>query len=264
MAKGFDCATPLTASLIASFKAQGYTFAGRYLADAASWKRLSPEEAKALSEAGLHVVSLFERYANRVREGAGAGAVDGRLALQYAREVGQPPGSAIYAAVDYDAPASDYDAIEAYMRAFATEIAGYELGVYGSYAVVRTMHERGVSTKLMQTYAWSKGQRYAPISIYQYENDVRVNGIGIDRCESDGNAGGWRKGMVNATSSLAPEIAQTIIETWLQPAWQEADQVQRTKKAEGDAEGSAELEKQKNYYHWLANSLRDAAGLPRE
>jgi len=261
MAKGFDCATPLTAAQARLFASQGFTFVGRYLAEAGSWKRLSPAEALRITEAGLYIVSFFERYANRVREGAGAGEIDGKLALQYAKEVRQPPGSVIYAAVDYDAPVRDYDAIAAYLEAFDAEIVGYELGVYGSYSVVKAMHERGAANKLMQTYAWSRGLRYDPISIYQYKNDVTVNGVGIDYNESNGDAGGWKVGMaIVQQPALDPGVAQTVINTWIKKSWADAEAA----KLGASAETIQALTSQQRYYNQLANALRDAAGLPRE
>lgn len=261
MSKGFDCATPLTAKTAALFAAQGYVFVGRYLADSSSWKRLSPAEAQIISDAGIYIVSFFERDASRAKEGATAGAEDGMLALKYAKEVKQPVGSTIYFAVDYDAPASDFDKIEAYMRAADEQLTGYELGVYGSYSVVKAMSDCGVTTKLMQTYAWSRGQKDDPISIYQYQNDITVNGIGIDLDESDGDAGGWKVGMaIQKQSVLNAEVAETIIKTWISPEWHDAEE----KKVGATAETTAALDDQQKYYNWLANQLRVASGLPVE
>src|SRR5206468_10286454 len=161
--------------------------------------------------AGLYIVSFMERYANRASEGANAGTQDGILALQYAKDVQQPEGSTIYFAVDYAAPSSDFDAIEAYMRAADSQIIGYELGVYGSYSVVKAMYERGVTKKLMQTYAWSGGLKYDPINIYQYQNDIVVNGIGVDLDESNNDAGGWQIGMAINNASLDKGVADTVI-----------------------------------------------------
>ncbi|MBD0381271.1 glycoside hydrolase family 73 protein [Paenibacillus sedimenti] len=42
-------------------------------------------------------------------------------------------------------------------------------------------------------------------------------------------------------------VAQTIINTWISPAWHDADD-----------------QDQKNYLHWLANELRKASGQPTE
>ncbi|UUZ80620.1 DUF1906 domain-containing protein [Paenibacillus sp. P26] len=190
MGLGFDTSTPLSSALASKFAAQGYGFVGRYLASPGAWKRLTPEEAVKLSDAGLYIVSLFERYAERAGEGANAGTEDGRVAFAQAQTVRQPERTVIYPAVDYNAGPDEYDAIEAYLRAFDAEIPGYELGVYGSYRVCEAMRLRGVTTKLMQTYAWSAGRVSDYVTIYQYENDVRENGIGIDRCRSNGDAGG--------------------------------------------------------------------------
>ncbi|NOU98498.1 glycoside hydrolase family 73 protein [Paenibacillus planticolens] len=46
---------------------------------------------------------------------------------------------------------------------------------------------------------------------------------------------------------LDPGVAQTVINTWISPAWH--------------ATNNAE---QRDYIHWLANELRKAAGLPQE
>lgn len=266
MAKGFDTATRVTAEKARQFAAQGFLFIGRYLDSPSSWKALSAAEARDISEAGLYIVSLYERTASRSREGAAAGATDGRQALVHAKQVGQPEGSAIYAAVDYDAPPADYDRIEAYMRAFDAEIDGYQLGVYGSYAVCRAMYERGVTSKLMQTYAWSRGQVFPHNSIYQYENDITVNGIGIDRCESNGDAGGWRVGMAikPAAPQLSKEVAANIIDSFLKKHWAECETERIKAEQEGrtkDAEAWKEL---RDWQHHLANELRAASGLQAE
>ncbi|TXK82618.1 glycoside hydrolase domain-containing protein [Paenibacillus sp. N3.4] len=257
MNKGFDCATPLSTKTAALFASQGFTFVGRYLAEEGSWKRLSPAEAQFISNSGLHIVSFFEKGASRAREGAAAGTKDGKLALQLAKVVGQPVGSSIYAAVDYDASSVDLNAIEAYMRAFDAEIIGYELGVYGSYSIVKEMFERGVAKKLMQTYAWSRGKKFNPISLYQYQNDTTVNGISIDLNESNGDAGGWRVGVaIQQRAELDRGVANTIIQTWIKPDWDKAEVNKKT----ASKETIAVLIEQQRYYNWLAIQLRKASG----
>ncbi|MFH5181171.1 DUF1906 domain-containing protein [Paenibacillus sp. TAB 01] len=265
MSKGFDCSTPLTTDKAREFAADGFTFVCRYLAPPGSRKRLTAAEAQAITDAGMWIVSVFERGAANALAGAAQGAEDGKLALQYAREVGQPEGSVIYAAVDTDVNASHYDAVEAYLRAFDAEISGYELGVYGEYEICKAMHDRGVVSKVWQTYAWSRGTKLNDPNIYQYENDIVVNGIGIDRDESNGDAGGWRIGMaITQQTTLDAGVAQTIINTWIGPAWDDADRAQQVVEVDGDAAAAAKLEEQKQYYNWLANKLRKAAGLDEE
>lgn len=190
--KGIDCATPLTKTTAQSLAAAGMEFICRYLVPPRlAWKRLTRAEAEAITQAGLKLVSVFETTASRPAGGAAAGVVDGREAMTEAKLVGQPPGSAIYFAVDYDAQPADFKAIEAYLRAAAAEIAGYGLGVYGSYAVVEEMARRGAARHFWQTYAWSHGQKSRKANIYQYKNDISLAGIGVDLNESFGDEGFW-------------------------------------------------------------------------
>ncbi|MFH5182949.1 DUF1906 domain-containing protein [Paenibacillus sp. TAB 01] len=263
MAKGFDCATPLSASLAAKFASQGFTFVCRYLAPVGSRKRLTVGEAADISAAGLYVVSVFERGAANALQGAEQGREDGALALQYAREVGQPEGSVIYAAVDTDVNAASYDAIEAYMRAFDEQIPGYELGAYGEYEVCKMLQDRGAISKVWQTYAWSRGAKLDAPNLYQFENDVQVNGIGIDRDESDGDAGGWKVGMAIKQNVLDADLANEAI-AFIEKDYEANKELYLEHLDSGNMDGAQACSRQMAYDNTVANRLRDAAGLPRE
>ncbi|WP_010278760.1 M23 family metallopeptidase [Paenibacillus senegalensis] len=63
---------------------------------------------------------------------------------------------------------------------------------------------------------------------------------------------------VQIKPALDPGVAETIIKTWLSPAWFQADE--RAREME-DAERKAAWIKQRDYYHWLAQQLRKASGL---
>jgi hypothetical protein len=264
MSKGFDCATPLNAKTAALFVEQGFTFVCRYLAPYGSWKRLTASEAVLCTNVGLWIVSVFERGANNALAGATQGKEDGILALEYAKEVGQPEGTVIYAAVDTDVNSAHYNAIEEYLRAFDEQISGYELGVYGEYEICEEIKNRGVVNKLWQTYAWSRGLKVVDPNVYQYENDIIKNGIGIDRDESNGDAGGWKVGMAIQKQAVMLDsgVANTIINTWISPAWHDADGVQHAVEVDGDVEAAVKWEEQKVYCNWLANQLRKASGQP--
>jgi hypothetical protein len=190
MRNGFDCATSLSASQASIFAADGYKFVCRYLVPS-GWKRLTKEEAIAISGSGLQIISVFEISGNRASMSADQGKADGLSALQVAQGIGQPEGSTIYFAVDFDAGISDMDAIEAYIRAAATATPAYPTGVYGSFAVIEEMIKRNACSHFWQTYAWSNGQIANGIMIYQIKNDITIHGIGIDIDESYGNEGGW-------------------------------------------------------------------------
>ena len=192
MTKGFDCATPLSTSVAAAFKADGYDFVVRYIdTNQSSWKRLSSKEAQIISDAGLVIISVFERMGDRASINGLRGATDGLVALQAAQYLGQPEGSTIYFAVDYDAQPSDMESIELYIRAASVATPKYSTGIYGSYAVIEEMKKRGACSHFWQTYAWSTKLQSSSIQIYQYRNNISVHGIGVDLNISYGNEGWW-------------------------------------------------------------------------
>ncbi|RKN85377.1 DUF1906 domain-containing protein [Paenibacillus ginsengarvi] len=190
MTKGFDCATPLTAEIVKAFRNDGYEFVCRYLVPT-GWKSLTPEEAELISTGGLNIVSVFETTADRALGGRAAGLADGLLAANTAKQVGQPEGSAIYFAVDFDATNAQMPAVIEYIRAASEATPAFLTGVYGSYAVIEAVKAASACSRFWQTYAWSYGKVSDAIQIFQYENDITVNGIVIDRDESYGNEGWW-------------------------------------------------------------------------
>jgi hypothetical protein len=246
MTKGIDCSTPLNAATAKDIAKQGYLFVARYLVpEIYAWKRLTPSEAKAITAAGMQIISVYETTANRATGGASAGHEDGAVALNEARLVGQPTGSAIYFAVDYDAQPQGYDTIEKYLEAATQQIPGYSCGVYGSYAVVEEMAKRKACQSFWQTYAWSRGKESAHANLYQYRNNVTVGGVTVDLNDSRGREGWWNtSGEIELT--ISQDDAEKIIRL-LSAAWYAA-----TTKADKDE------------FHRLANEVRKASGIPVE
>src|SRR5579872_6671620 len=80
-------------------------FVARYYRDPASrWPTLSAAEARAISDAGLRLVTVWEWHSGRPDYFSySTGYSDGMAAYRQAKAVGQPPGSAIYFAVDFNA-----------------------------------------------------------------------------------------------------------------------------------------------------------------
>ncbi|RKN85873.1 DUF1906 domain-containing protein [Paenibacillus ginsengarvi] len=237
--KGFDCATPLNASLAAAFKEQGFDFVCRYLVPQ-GWKRLTREEAEAISEAGLSLVSVYETTADRALGGREAGLRDGVIAARTAQAIGQPEGSAIYFAVDFDATAAQMPTIIEYIRAAGEASPAYVTGVYGSSAVIEAVRAAGACSRFWQTYAWSRGHKADGIHLYQHRNDIQVNGIGIDLDESYGDEGWWS----TLNYRLKAEDVNEIIERFLAHEF-------------GKASGADKLRRNE-----LANELRRASGQP--
>lgn len=156
MTKGFDCSTPLTAQTAAAFVKDGYSFVARYLVPS-GYKALTKSEADRISQAGLEIVSVFETTANRALGGRSAGLADGATAVQVAHQLGQPAGSCIYFAVDFDATSAQMATIVAYIKRQVKRL-GYTTGVYGSYAVMEAVKKAGACSRFWQTYAWSGGK----------------------------------------------------------------------------------------------------------
>ena len=213
--KGIDCAVPLTADKAKAIAAAGYQFAARYLVpERLAWKRLTRAEAEAITAAGMKVVSVFETTANRPDGGAAAGLEDGVEAYKEAQLIGQPAGSAIYFAVDFDTKATDYTAIEAYLRAAATKIPGYEIGVYAEYDVIEEMAKRGAAQHFWQTYAWSGGKKSARANIYQYKNGQTLAGHTVDFNESYGGEGWWDTRPQAVNKPVNNDQAALNLEDW--------------------------------------------------
>ncbi len=243
MAKGFDCATPLTDSTAAAFKQDGYEFVARYLVPS-SWKALTTKEVASICNVGLQIVSVFETTADRALGGRTAGLNDGATALALAAQMGQPEGSTIYFAVDFDATPAQMSTVIAYIKGASDATPGYNTGVYGSYAVVEAVYSAGACSRFWQTYAWSGGKKSAVANIYQYLNDIVVNGVGIDLNESYGQEGWWST--VPANYMLSADDANKLI------GFMKAGYA-----AINDAAG-------KEDFHRLANELRKASGQQEE
>ena len=127
-------------------KGSGLHFVARYYRDPASrWPTLSAEEARTVigdrheAGGGLAIAFATSRSISPTTR-----AMPTRSpAHQQAKAIGQPAGSAIYFAVDYNAPEPDISgAIDQYFRGVAAGLAAaagrraeYRVGVYGSGAV---------------------------------------------------------------------------------------------------------------------------------
>lgn len=191
----------------AALRRAGVTFACRYYETLNDSKRLGAAEAKALSAAGIDLVTVWETTADRVESGAPAGAADAAGAIAEARAAGQPAHSCIYAAVDEDTTVGPH--IQGYFGEFtkALHAAGYRSGVYGSYIIVEECLTQGLCDLGWQTYAWSGGRVSSHAQLYQYSNSHKVAGLGGE-CDYDKSLaddfGQWRVGGPGPAPGPAP------------------------------------------------------------
>jgi hypothetical protein len=168
---GLDTTIELTRHA-AALKAQGYDFALRYYSNNAS-KNLSLGEARALAGAGLQIGVVWETSGTHAGFFTRAqGLADGAQAFRMAKEsIGQPFGSAIYFAVDYDPTQADIDGvISNYFTGVHAALyvanegePSYRVGVYGSGLCCGTLIDRGIATLswLSQSTAFAGSRQYA-------------------------------------------------------------------------------------------------------
>lgn len=193
MIRGIDTAGRLTRETAEGLKALGYGFAGRYLVPEGYSKALTRAEAEDICKAGLSLLTVWETSADRVKGGAAAGAVDGARALACARALDMPSDGIIYFAVDYNAASTEMGIIEAYLRAARAQTEQYEIGVYGSFAVIEEMARRDVCKGYWQCVAWSGGKKSSALKVYQAEWGKTAAGISVDinECDDMAAAGIW-------------------------------------------------------------------------
>ena len=197
MYTGIDTCAKISRSQAKILADNGISFAGRYLVDPTTSKAVTDIEAKAIHDAGLSLLLIYETYATRCREGEAAGRRDGYAAYSYAKQLEVPYNIAIYFAVDYDAPRNDYAAIEAYLYAAKAACAPYRCGVYGKADLINSVK----ADCYMQCVAWSNGLISAKNCVYQYEwqggseaqKICKAVGFPVDmcRCSDMEKAGMW-------------------------------------------------------------------------
>jgi hypothetical protein len=160
--KGLDASVKLTRAA-ECLKRNGFDFAIRYYNIRNQSKNLTLSEAQALVRAGLQLGAVWEdgspiraSFFNKAK-----GVRHGKAAFLRANDkIGQPAGTPIYFAVDFDALASDVDSvIKDYFEGVHEGLrdAGggnpkYEVGVYGSGLTCRKLLAAG-----LVTFTWLAG-----------------------------------------------------------------------------------------------------------
>ena len=199
--KGIDTAATISAAAAKTLKANGITFAGRYLVPAGMWKDLKSAEIKALHDAGLAILLCWEIDTGDVKGGADRGLKDGRRAKALAEQFGVPAGTTIFFACDYCAVEADYPVIEAYIRAAQEAVTPYVAGLYGHAGLVDYLAEKGACARFWQCVAWSGGRVSKHTDVYQYlwsggtESKALAAKVGfdvdMDTCDDLAAAGLW-------------------------------------------------------------------------
>ena len=194
--EAIDCSTRLTSTTAAALKATGIIAVGRYLGyETQGWsKSLTPDELKVIQAVGLSVFLIWE--SNPTTAGYfsySKGISDSTSALEEAVYIGAPNSTAIYYTVDFDAQTSNMVSIIEYFRGIRDGSNGqFIVGAYGSYSVLQALKASSYAPdKYFQTYAWSSGMVFSGNDIYQYQNDVTLQGVAVDRDTIQYNSGCW-------------------------------------------------------------------------
>jgi hypothetical protein len=187
---GLDTTIELTRHA-AALRAQGYDFAMRYYSNNAS-KNLSLGEARALSGAGLQIGVVWETSGTHAGFFSRAqGLADGAQAYRMAKEtIGQPFGSAIYFAVDYDPTQADIDGvISNYFTGVKAALyvandgqPSYQVGVYGSGLCCGALVERDMAALswLSQSTGFAGSRQYAEQKRYDLLQMLPARIVGAD------------------------------------------------------------------------------------
>lgn len=198
--QGIDMATD-AGQVLNGLQNSGLDFIARYYREPQSrWPALSAGEAALLSSLGLKVVAVWESHSRTPAHFSYAsGYGDATMASDEARAVGQPAGSAIYFAVDFNARNRSLDLVGEYFRGVAAGLAaadgataGYAVGVYGSGAVCDELRAAGLAQYcwLSNSIAWEGSIGYEGWDIRQ---GGRVPGLGFshDADEARGDYGAF-------------------------------------------------------------------------
>jgi hypothetical protein len=175
----------------------GIFFVCRYACSLPNGKALTRAEANGYTEAGMGIVTVWEDQAQAALGGAAQGMADGVGAAAFARALGQPPGSAIYVAFDFDVSQAQISVCLDYLRAFRSVVAesGYVGGPYGGILIVNEAADEDlVQCYYWQTEAWSNGQVSRFADLLQLANPTYIAGKQVDIDEVVNNVtrfGAW-------------------------------------------------------------------------
>ncbi|HEY1799055.1 MAG TPA: glycoside hydrolase domain-containing protein [Stellaceae bacterium] len=176
--QGVDLATDAS-DVVAELRGSGLDFVARYYRDPTSrWPALTAAEAQRLSALGLKIVAVWEFHSGKPWYFSFAsGYWEGVAAWREAAAIGQPTGSAIYFAVDFNANGADLYQVDQYFRGVNAAFAnisrgrpGYRIGVYGSGAVCDAVTRARLAqySWLSNARAWAGYGSYAGWNIRQH------------------------------------------------------------------------------------------------
>jgi hypothetical protein len=197
---------------VSRLKGFGYHFVMRYLCysrvnsagNDATKKRLFPAEVAKLRQNGLLIGLNWEYEVGDQRGGFSAGQIHAQEAVNQAKSLGAPEGTAIYFSTDFQVlTAVEFATVDAYFAGARPIVNsnGYRIGQYGQYSAIKRSFDRKQIDVGWQTYAWSTfadtsgGVKYlhwdSRAAIRQVQNGLTVAGGNVDRDEAHHEAYFW-------------------------------------------------------------------------
>jgi len=202
LARGIDL--PIDARDVSNeLKESRLDFVARYYRDPASrWPTLSAAEARMVSSAGMSLVAVWESHSHkRDYFSYASGYYDALAAHRQAKAIGQPAGSGIYFAVDFNAQEPDVRGpLDQYFRGVHTSLAAaagqareYRVGVYGSGAVCDYLKRSRLAEYawLSNSTAWSGYDSFTDWNIKQSGRSPLLS-FDQDSNEARGEYGSFR------------------------------------------------------------------------
>ncbi len=202
LARGIDL--PIDARDVSNeLKESRLDFVARYYRDPASrWPTLSAAEARMVSSAGMSLVAVWESHSHkRDYFSYASGYYDALAAHRQAKAIGQPAGSGIYFAVDFNAQEPDvrgpvdqyFRGVHAGLAAAAGQAREYRVGVYGSGAVCDYLKRSRLAEYawLSNSTAWSGYDSFTDWNIKQSGRSPLLS-FDQDSNEARGEYGSFR------------------------------------------------------------------------
>jgi Domain of unknown function (DUF1906) len=199
-------------------------FVARYYRDPASrWPALTASEARRLSALGYKIVTVWEWHsADPAYFSYATGYNDALNAVRQAKTVGQPPGSAIYFAVDFNARGGALYQVDQYFRGANAGLAAagggrpeYKIGVYGSGAVCAAIRGTGLAQYawLTGSTAWDGTAGYSGWNIRQAAQGARFPSLSFshDANEAQNDYGGFQLGNYANAATPAATPAGAVV-----------------------------------------------------
>lgn len=232
-ARGVDIPTDAS-DVLGELQGSRLDFVARYYRDPASrWPTLSPSEVQRLSALGMKIVPVWEWHSGDPTYFSYATGYNDALNVdRQAKSVGQPPGTAVYFAVDFNARGYELGQVDQYFRGIAAGLAAagggrpnYRVGVYGSGAVCAAVKGAGLAQYAWLTGAtsWDGTVGYEAWNIKQAGKGGRFPNLSFnhDANEAKGDYGGFQlanyantatpAGAIVAVAAAAPAAAAAFV-----------------------------------------------------